>query len=555
MRREDRAPILATLTERVVARQLEKNEDSDELRARIASSAALELARVRQSKRSPRDDSDLGFWRGVQLRLGFTSDLGLPGLLGDIVSRYAEEVGGSFDPTLYKVATRLLPPALALLLTGVYPTRLLRRLPRVPDFSDRVRVGGEIEQLRALREKGTLVLCPTHASNLDSIVLGVAAHRIEVPPLVYGAGINLLSNPLMSLFMHNFGAYTVDRDKKDPLYKEVLKEYTTLTLEHGYANLFFPGGTRSRSGAIEQSLKLGLLGTTVPALRNNLRSANPRPGIFVVPITLSFELVLEAESLIAGFLARELEEEEPAGARATERDDARVAGRIAEFIDSLIALDSRIDVVVGPALDPLGNPVDTEGTSLTENATAIDLAAVLEDGDFEAVAREGTRRLGETLARSYLRDNVVKTTHLLAKAVVLELRAEAADGGIEALLLARGRTRLAGAAVLTRLERVLDQLRQRCDQGRLRLAPPLLDTMASPESLAEKATETFDSYYRSRPVLERRGESFELSDRSLLFYYQNRLEGYGIDREHGMPALLSESHERLRLDDRADTEA
>ena len=51
--------------------------------------------------------------------------------------------------------------------------------------------------------------------------------------------------------MHNLGAYTVDRRKRDPLYKRVLKEYATMTLELGYDYLFFPGGSRSRSGAIE----------------------------------------------------------------------------------------------------------------------------------------------------------------------------------------------------------------------------------------------------------------------------------------------------------------
>ena len=36
------------------------------------------------------------------------------------------------------------------------------------------------------------------------------------------------------------------RRKKAPIYKDVLKQYATVSLELGYHNLFFPGGTRSR---------------------------------------------------------------------------------------------------------------------------------------------------------------------------------------------------------------------------------------------------------------------------------------------------------------------
>ena len=106
----------------------------------------------------------------------------------------------------------------------------------------------------------------------------------------------------MGFFMRNLGAYTVDRRKTDPLYKDVLKEYATLTIENGYDNLFFPGGTRSRAGAVEHRLKLGLLGTGVQAYINNLRRKVSKPNVYIVPATLSFQLVLEAETLIDDFL-------------------------------------------------------------------------------------------------------------------------------------------------------------------------------------------------------------------------------------------------------------
>src|SRR5262249_10156551 len=155
--------------------------------------------------------------------------------------RYAEEISGNFDDRVYQAVTRVLPPALGLLLNAVSPQRLVRRLPDLPNIDDAILIQGETEQLKRLHEIGTVILVPTHVSNLDSIVIGYALYRLGLPPFIYGAGLNLFSNPLISFFMHNLGAYTVDRKKTDPLYKEVLKEYATLTLENGYDNIFFPG--------------------------------------------------------------------------------------------------------------------------------------------------------------------------------------------------------------------------------------------------------------------------------------------------------------------------
>ena len=104
--------------------------------------------------------------------------------------------------------------------------------------------------------------------------------------------------------MRNLGAYKVDRKKTATVYKDVLKEYATCSLEMGYHNLFFPGGTRSRSGAVERHLKLGLLGCAVRAYVGRPRAGRPRPEIYLVPVTMNYELVLEAETLIDDHLSR-----------------------------------------------------------------------------------------------------------------------------------------------------------------------------------------------------------------------------------------------------------
>src|SRR5581483_1775955 len=166
----------------------------------------------------------------------------------------------------------------------------------------RVLVQGPAKHIGKLARLGTLVFVPTHLSNMDSIVFGFALERAGLPPATYGAGKNLFTNPLLSFFMHNLGAYRVDRRIKHELYKEVLKTYSCVLLERGYHSLFFPGGTRSRSGAVEERLKLGLMGTGVEAYVRSLRRGHEQ-RVFFVPATINYLLTLEAATLIDDYLA------------------------------------------------------------------------------------------------------------------------------------------------------------------------------------------------------------------------------------------------------------
>ena len=133
---------------------------------------------------------------------------------------YSFEIHNRFSERTFDVATKLLPSALNRLLIAAGPKQEL-------DLTDRVGVHGPLQKLRALAQTHTLILAPTHVSNLDSPVIGYALHRAGLPPFIYGAGLNLFSNPAMAFFMSRLGAYTVDRRKRHRIYKDVLKDYST----------------------------------------------------------------------------------------------------------------------------------------------------------------------------------------------------------------------------------------------------------------------------------------------------------------------------------------
>ena len=309
--------------------------------------------------------------------------------------RYARDVAGNFDPRVYKFASRAVAPLIGMLMS---PMQTLRHLGGAFDLralDGRVVVEGPIGAIRALAEKGTVVFVPTHLSNLDSVVFGFALERAGLPPATYGAGKNLFTNPVLSFFMHNLGAYRVDRRLKHGLYKDVLKAYSCVLLERGYHSLFFPGGTRSRSGGGRAQAQARASRARASRRWRARRRAGETRHVFFVPATINYLLTLEAETLIDDFL-----QEEGKDRYIIEDDESTRPGRIAAFMRKLLGLDAGCVIRFGAAARLLRQPVDDEGISHDARGHAVDPLAYLTDGDGPRRPRPArdaqyTRELGE----------------------------------------------------------------------------------------------------------------------------------------------------------------
>lgn len=509
----------------------------------LAESLYHERKRLKDERHGKRHERDARFWEETSREMRHASEEEKVALLRKVVRRYGAEIAGNFDERVYQAVTRILPPALGLLLNAVSPSRILKSFPEPPNIDQAVVIQGETAQIKRLNELGTVILVPTHVSNLDSIVIGYAIYRLGLPPFIYGAGLNLFSNPLIGFFMHNLGAYTVDRKKSDPLYKDALKEYATLTLEHGYHNLFFPGGTRSRSGAVERKLKMGLLGTGVAAYVNNLKRGAPSPKVFVVPATLSYQLVLEAETLIDDFL-----KEVGKSRYSIEDDEFSRPKRVFEFMTQLLGLDSKIEVTISRALDPFGNPVDEEGESLDPCGRRIDITRYVqvrgEPAHLGERDAEYTREVGDRIVDAFLRDNVIASSNVAARAMFGLLRR--ANPRLDLLRVLRAGVSEESfelKALHQETELILVELRNRAAQGRVRLAPGLMSD--APDEVVQDALRHF-AIYHTRPAILRKGDRVLPNDRNLLLYYQNRLEGYGLERTQGTEPALSPDHRSIR---------
>ncbi|WP_437952207.1 1-acyl-sn-glycerol-3-phosphate acyltransferase [Sorangium sp. So ce296] len=489
--------------------------------------AAYQEAKRLEGSRKPQDVRELGEWQRLARSLGRMHDAERRRRLRELAEEYAWDIAGNFDRRVYQLSSRLLPPVVSALLAPrklVTVVRDPRKLVSLELLADRVLVQGPLAKLRSLVQRGTAVYVPTHLSNMDSIVFGYALERAGLPPATYGAGKNLFTNPVLSFFMHNLGAYRVDRRIRHNLYKDVLKTYSSVLLERGYHSLFFPGGTRSRSGGIERRLKLGLVGSAFEAYTRTLLSGRER-RIFFVPATINYLITLEAETLIADFLS-----EAGKGRFIIEDDESSRIGRIASFLRKLLAMNAAVVIRFSEPLDPFGNRVDELGRSFDARGREVDPASYVKDQDGVPnidAARDAqyARELGEEICRAYARDTVVMATHVVAAASFARLRAHAPAADLFTVLRQRDVLTVPRDDLAADVMALCDRLRALEQQGCVVLGEDV--RLGSGGDIVERALRAFAGYHAT-PVLDSRPDGIAICDTNLLFYYQNRLAAHGV---------------------------
>lgn len=378
------------------------------------------------------------------------------------VDTILEEVGGGFAPALHGLVMTCAPPLLRVAFSP--PGRALTALR---GDEGRLQFEGPVQELRRLAERGTLLIAPTHSSNLDSLVLGLALDRAGLPPCVYAVGEHLFRNPLVALLVRNLGGYRLDRGRADPTYWAVVQEYSTVLLERGLHSVVFPGGTRNRSNEVESSerLKRGLLGTGLRAQHG----ATARP-VFAVPVTINYLVVLEAEWLVHYELT----------GRAHERvvgDELLRPDRLPDSARRLRRLEQRVLIRFGEAL-PLA-----------------------------AYAPDDTRRLAADLASAYRQLTTFMVTHVAARAVFDVLAARAGTEDVH---------RLAPAALP--LPEVLDAV--------ARTKALLGHAAATPAEVLAAAARAFGSCHPV-PPFEPIGDQVQVKHLGLLYFYRNRSRHLG----------------------------
>ena len=521
-----RKEFVEELSQYVLENMIDKNADN--IDSILARTAYQERIRIKKNPWRVDPPNEIKFWKKIQSELneigqthGETEKDQYFILLGRIINRYSEEIVGSFVPGTYRFARKFLTAFFKRLLSS----RKKQKWGKKEKLYSKLRLFGELDLIRDLARQGTVVLCPTHFSNLDSVLIGYAIDaKVGLPSFSYGAGLNLFNFGPAAYFMNRMGAYRVDRRKKNPIYLETLKSMSSLSMTKGVNSLFFPGGTRSRSGHEESKFKLGLLGTTIEAQRMIYEQGRD-DKIFIVPLILGYHFVLEAKFLIRQFLSK-MGKEQYMGVR----DDASSKRKILSLIWKYYNVESDIFLSFGKPMDVLGNFVDHNGHSYDHTGRIVKTKDYFVENNVvcsdEQRERVYTKVLGERIVERFQSDAVVLSSHLIAYCAfqIYLLRFPSLDVfGI--LGLPKEDLEIAYDYFLTMTKKVYDKIEMMSGDHEIRVPEEFHDF----EEFVEDGLVNLGLYHPKKPLRELKNGNLISDDIELLYFYHNRLDNYGFE--------------------------
>jgi glycerol-3-phosphate O-acyltransferase len=206
-----------------------------------------------------------------------------------------------------------------------------------------------------------------------------------------------------------------------------------------------------------------------------------------------------------------------------------------DFLGGLLRMDLRVQLIIGKPLDPFGNDVDACGLSHDPRGRPVDPGRYLLAGGViasdDARDAEYTRILAARIVASYRVDTVALPSAILAYAVLQLLRRRWPRLDIYRLLREIGPdTTISMTDVSEEVDEVLRELRVLEAKGSIRVSSEAHDA----PSVVSLGLKTFGTYHATA-VVTRTHEQIRVGDAKLLFFYQARLDGYGL---RGMKPLF-----------------
>lgn len=453
-----------------------------------------------------------------------------------VLHRFSEEIAGNFVPKTFLFARKVLTRLFSALYNPFYSKKGGFFWGNKEALLDKFRIEGPLDHIRSLFDKGTVLVLPTHFSNLDSILIGYAIEMLTgMPPFSYGAGLNLYESEVLAYYMSRLGAYKVDRRKRNPLYSQAIKQFSTISIQEGLNSIFFPGGTRSRNGMLEKQIKMGLLSTLIDA-QNEFYQRNFDKKIIIVPLVLSYHFVLEADSLIEEYLKRTGKENYLA-----KRKPKKTSMRRIRFLNRLFKSDSSVTLSFGAPIDIFGNPIDIKGNSI-KNGKILDIKEYFssEEGKLTYDAQRNivyTRLLADKLIDSYSKENVVLSSHLVSFVAFHMFRKKYANLDIFNLVnLPADYFDYSKEQVFEQMDKVKARLMDMASFGLLKLSSEMGEMTL--DGILEDAVKNINVYHFYKPI-DVKGNQIISEDFRLLYYYSNRLEGYKLDELIEVKAIKS----------------
>ena len=530
---EDRDGLIATVDQQSVDYILEKH--GDRIGDLISRVCYLELIRLKDTPWKVDPPNEAQFWKRIRNEVTANDKLkpetklqNNTEILRRIVHRYTSEIAGNFKESTFLFARKFLTLFFKRLLNAA-AGKNYRKLWRTKlELYERIKIHGDIDLVRNMFNHGTVVILPTHLSNLDSILIGYALDAVVgLPAFAYGAGLNLYESEIFAYYMTRLGAYRVDRRKKNPIYLDSLKIMSQVMLERGTNSLFFPGGTRSRSGEIERELKYGLLNSLLAAQRS-IYQHEGNQKIIVIPLILGYHCTLEAQSLISGYLKATGEEKYVGSGRKSFK-----VRNILSFAWKFFSQSSEIHLSFGEPMDVLGYRLDANGQSIDDRNHPVDIKEFFSlHGKIEANRqREAvyTRKLAEKVVENYERYYVVLTSHLAAYTAFEILRKLHPSMDLYAVLrLPVDMLSIPMPLFRKTFSSILDLLKQMELDNKIRLQAEL--HTLSLDDMIRNGVKYLGSFHAVWPLKFGQKDTIIAKNPMLVYYYHNRLSGFDLEQ-------------------------
>jgi glycerol-3-phosphate O-acyltransferase len=280
---------------------------------------------------------------------------------------------------------------------------------------------------------------------------------------------------------------------------------------------------------IESKLKLGLLSTAIEAQRANYQNAlnDISSKVFIVPVTINYHFVLEAPGLIQEHLSQTGQER-----YYKESDEFSTSYKISKFLVKFFTKGSDISVSIGRAMDVLGNYVDQDGYSLDKRGRKIDTRDYfVSDGKInidQQREEEYTNMLGKRIVEEFHKINRVFSSHLVAFVAFELIKSKNNKLDIFDLIrLPEEEVSIPYEEFKSSCQMVLDKIFELKAQGKIDAAPHLKRTM---DEIIVHGMDNVGMYHAKRPLIRDKDGNIVTEDMSLLYFYHNRLHGYGLEK-------------------------
>ncbi|MCE2963047.1 MAG: 1-acyl-sn-glycerol-3-phosphate acyltransferase [Chitinophagales bacterium] len=532
---KDKDAFLIDVVERIIEKSRKNYPTTRALFDELASTLYQERIRVTTSRWKSDPDDEKDFWNNVKGQIikfqkaqnwEDADRAVLETLLKKILYRYAYEIVANFKPRIFDLAQRFLPRILFLFLNSKLNSPFKFLFRKMNSFYEKFVITGDFDLIRNLSKKGTIVVVPTHFSNTDSPLVGWTLNSIGLEPVTYGAGINLVGTQPLSFMLNNLGAYKLDRRRKNALYLELLKSYSQMAIERDTPSLFFPGGTRSRSGAIESKLKLGLLSTAVEAQQENF--IHHRKKIFVLPIVINYQYNIESSSLINQYLVEVGKEK-----YVSDSFEYSTTYKIVRFIKHLFNADTGVVISFGKPLDVIGNEVNENGESIAPNGKPFDIKGYFEIENKivrdEQRNYEYTKILGDKIVKSYFKYNTVMTSPLIAFSYFLLLKRRHKHLSLfEIMLLPKEDRIIKRERILEVISLLKVRLMELCQEDKVNISDFILENSA--EAILVNGIDSISLFNSKKVVYADSDGNINSQDVKLAYFYHNRLIGYNLEQ-------------------------